>query len=131
MHNFQWITWPTQSCLVLYSLGANLQHSLIMWLIASSQLPHNLYLLFCCILSILALTYLILMAFFSSYQKRFRFSLKVFLSWPCPSFIMWYFACLLLEMSIELFFFHFFFFLVYWIFLFCWCLCCQYCIWWL
>ena len=47
-----WITFPTQSCLVLYSFRANLQHSLIMWLIVSSISPHNLHLLFCCISSI-------------------------------------------------------------------------------
>ena len=30
------------SCLVLYAFCANLLHSLIMWLIVSSLLPHNL-----------------------------------------------------------------------------------------
>ena len=30
LHNSQWITFPTQSCLVLYSFCANLLHSLIM-----------------------------------------------------------------------------------------------------
>ena len=38
---------PTQSCLVLYSLCANLLHSLIMCLIVSALSPHNLHLLFC------------------------------------------------------------------------------------
>ena len=33
LHYSQWITLPTQSCLVLYSFCANLLHSLIMWLI--------------------------------------------------------------------------------------------------
>ena len=51
----QWITLPTQSWLILYSFCVNLLHSFIMWLIVSSLSPHNLYLLFCCILSILAL----------------------------------------------------------------------------
>ena len=32
LHISQWITLPTQSCLVLYSFCANLLHSLIMWL---------------------------------------------------------------------------------------------------
>ena len=32
LHNSQWITLPTQSCLVLYSFCANLQLSRIMWL---------------------------------------------------------------------------------------------------
>ena len=35
-HISQWITLPTQSCLVLYSSCAKLLHSLIMWLIVSS-----------------------------------------------------------------------------------------------
>ena len=36
LHNSQWITFPTESCLVLYSFCANLLHSLIMWLVVSS-----------------------------------------------------------------------------------------------
>ena len=36
MHNSQWITLSTQSCLVLYSFCACLLHPLIMWLILSS-----------------------------------------------------------------------------------------------
>ena len=32
LHISQWITLPTQSCLALYSLCANLLHSLIIWL---------------------------------------------------------------------------------------------------
>ena len=55
----QWITLPTQSCLVLYVFCANLLHSLI-WLIVSSLSPHNLHLLFCCLLPILALIWLVL-----------------------------------------------------------------------
>ena len=35
-HNSQWISLPTQLCLVLYSFGANLLHSLLMWLIVFS-----------------------------------------------------------------------------------------------
>ena len=35
LHSSQWITFPTQSCLVLYSFCANLLHSLIMRLIIS------------------------------------------------------------------------------------------------
>ena len=57
----QWITLPTQWCLVVYSFCANLLHSLIMWLIVSSLSPHNLHLLFCWVLSILALIWLVLM----------------------------------------------------------------------
>ena len=52
LHISQWITLPTQSCLVLYSFCANLLHSLIMWLMVSSLSPHSLHLLFCCVLSI-------------------------------------------------------------------------------
>ena len=58
----QWITLPTQSCLALYSFCANLLHSLILWLIVSSLSPHSLHLLFFCVLSILALIWLVLMA---------------------------------------------------------------------
>ena len=47
LHISQWITLPTQSCLVLYSFCANLLHSLIMWLIVSSLSQHSLHLLFC------------------------------------------------------------------------------------
>ena len=39
-----------------YTLFSNFLHSLIMWLIVSSLSPHNLHLLFCCVLSIIALT---------------------------------------------------------------------------
>ena len=53
LHNSQWITLPTQSCLVLYSFCANLLNSLIMWFIILSS--HNLHLLFSYVLSILAL----------------------------------------------------------------------------
>ena len=64
LHISLWITLPTQSCLVLYSFCANLLHSLIMWLIVSSLSPHSLHLLFCCVLSILALIWLVLVALF-------------------------------------------------------------------
>ena len=39
----QWITLPTQSCLVLYSFCANLLHSLIMWLITPWASPLLLF----------------------------------------------------------------------------------------
>ena len=45
LHSSTWITLPTQSSQSLYSFCANLQHSLIMWLIISSLLPHHLFLL--------------------------------------------------------------------------------------
>ena len=62
LHIAQWITLPTQSYLFLYSFCVNLRHSLIMWLMVSSLSPHSLHLLFCCVLSILALIWLVLTA---------------------------------------------------------------------
>ena len=67
------ITLPTQSCLALYSFCACLLHSLIMWLIISSLSAHRLYLLFCCVLSILTLIWLVLMALFSVSPVKFPF----------------------------------------------------------
>ena len=61
LHISPWTTLRTQSCLALYSFCANLLYSLIMWLIVSSLSPHSLHLLFCCVLSILALIWLVLM----------------------------------------------------------------------
>ena len=43
LHVSQWITLLTQSCLALYSLCANLLHSLIIWLMVSSLSPHSLF----------------------------------------------------------------------------------------
>ena len=106
LHNSQCITFPTQSCLVLYSLCANLMHSLIMWLIVSSLSPHNLHLLFCWRLVYscfdIVSPYGVVLCY---YQKRFTFSIKVSLSKPRPSFPVWDFTCLPLEMSIQMFFF--------------------------
>ena len=78
LHNFQWITLLTQSCLVLYSFCANLLHLLTMWLIVSSLSSHNLHLLFCCVLSILAFMWLVLMALFCAAIKRDSVSLLRF-----------------------------------------------------
>ena len=64
LHISRWIAFPTQSCIVLYSICANLRHSLIIWLIVSSLLPHNLHLLFCWVLFILALMWLVLRLLF-------------------------------------------------------------------
>ena len=75
LHISQCITLPTQSCLVLYSFCANLLHSLIMWLMVSSMSPHSQHLLFCCILSILAL---ILTALFCVVIRRDSVSLLKF-----------------------------------------------------
>ena len=57
LHNSQLITLLTQSCLVLYSFCANMLHSLIMRLVVSFLSPYNLHLLFCCVLSLLAIIY--------------------------------------------------------------------------
>ena len=62
LHISQQITLPIQSCLALYCFCANLLHSFILWLIVSSLSPHSLHLLFCCVLSILAFIWLVLMA---------------------------------------------------------------------
>ena len=78
LHISQWITLPTQSCLVLYFFCANLLHSLITWLIVSSLLPHSLHLLFCCDLSILVLIWVVLMALFCAAVRRDSVSLLKF-----------------------------------------------------
>ena len=77
LHNSQWIT-STQTCLVLYSFCTSLQQSLNMWLTVSSLSPHNQQLLFCCVLSILALVWLVLMALFCAVIRRDSVSLKKF-----------------------------------------------------
>ena len=66
---------PVMSSLIL-SLW-HLIHSLIMWLIVSSLLSRNLYLLFCCVFSILASILLVLMAMFCAAWEIFSFSVKV------------------------------------------------------
>ena len=63
-HDSHWIILPTELCLVLYSFCASLLHSLIMLLIISSPSSRNLYPLFCWVLSILILIWLVLMALF-------------------------------------------------------------------
>ena len=92
LQNSQLITWSTKACLVSHSFCANLLHSLIMWLIVSSLSPHNLHLLFCCVLSILAFIWLVLMALFcaairkdSVSRLRFLFLSHVHVfSWEIP-----------------------------------------------
>ena len=74
----QWITLPTQSCLALYSHCANLLHSLIIWLMVSSLSPHSLHLLFCWVLSISALMWLVLMALSCAAIRRDSVSLLKF-----------------------------------------------------
>ena len=69
LHNSQWVTLPIQSCLVLYSLWANLLHSLIMCFIVSSLSPRNLHLLFCYALSSLALTWSFMALFCAAIRR--------------------------------------------------------------
>ena len=69
MYTSQWISFPTQTCLVLYYFYSSLLHSLIMWLIVSSLLSHNLHLLFCQAL-IFALLELVFMVLFWVTNKR-------------------------------------------------------------
>ena len=78
LHISQWITLPTQSCLALYSFWANLLHSLIMWLMDPSLSTHSLHLPFCCVLSILALIWLVFMALFCAVIRRDSVSLLKF-----------------------------------------------------
>ena len=79
------ITLPSQSCLVLYSSCANLLHSLIMLLIVTSLLSHNLHLFFCCVYSCFHIVgpYGVILCC----KKRFSFSLNVFLFKPHPCFL--------------------------------------------
>ena len=78
-----------------------------MSLIISNLSPHNVYLLFCCVVSIFGLTQLVLMALFCAAIRRNSVSL---LRFPLLIPIQLYpSACLSLEISIELFFFPFLF----------------------
>ena len=78
LHSSQWITFPTQSCLVLYYFCATLLLSLIMCLIISFLSLYLLYLLFCCVLYIFALIWLVCMALFWAAIRRDSISLSVF-----------------------------------------------------
>ena len=78
LHISQGITGSTQSSLVLYSFCCNLLHSLIMWLMVSSLSPHKRHLLFCCVLCILVLVWLVLIALFCAAIRRDSISLLRF-----------------------------------------------------
>ena len=67
------------SCLAFYSFCASLLHLVIMWLMVSSLSSQSLHLLFCCILSILALIWLVLMTLFCAAIRRNSVSLLKFL----------------------------------------------------
>ena len=77
-HNSQWIPLPTKSRQVLNSFCVILLRSLIMWLIVSSLSPHNLHQLYCSVLSILALIWLVLTALFCAAIRRDSISLLKF-----------------------------------------------------
>ena len=64
--------------LIVPSLILFLLHSLIMRLIVLSLSSRNLHLLFCCVLSILALIWLVLMALFYAAIRRDSVSLSMF-----------------------------------------------------
>ena len=100
LHISQWITLPTQLCLALYSFCANLLHSLIMWLIISSLSPHSQHLLFCCVLSILALIWLVLMVLSCAAIRKDSISL---LRFPFPSQVQ-VFWCEMLSLLLLLLF---------------------------
>ena len=74
LHNSLWITFSTQSRLILYFLCTNLLHSFIMWLFIFSLSPHNLYLLFSCVLSI----EIVLMELFCAVIRKYSVSLLRF-----------------------------------------------------
>ena len=81
LHNSQWITLPTRSCLLLYSFCANSLHSLIMWLIISSLSLHRLHLLFFFLVGGASGLFLLwhspYSVILSINLKRFSFSLKI------------------------------------------------------
>ena len=110
LHISQWITLPTQSCLLLYSFCANLRHLLSKWLMVPSLSPHSLHLLFCCVLSILALIGLVLPALFCAAIRRDSVSLLKFpfLShvqvWSCE---MLFISCLKTPINLFSFLFSF------------------------
>ena len=73
---FLWITFPTQSYLVLYSFCASLLHSLTMRLIVSSLSPQNYIFYSVCVLSIMAFIKLVLRCHFVVLLEEIQF-LKV------------------------------------------------------
>ena len=78
LHISRWINLPTQSCLAWYSFCASLLHLLVMQLLVSSPSPQSLHLLFCCVLSILALIWLVLMALLCAAIRKDSVSLIKF-----------------------------------------------------
>ena len=100
LHISQWIPLTTQSCLALYSLCANLLLAYYM-IYGFISVAHRLHLLFCWVLSILALIYLVLMALSYAAIRRDSFSL---LKFPFLSYVQ-VLSCEILFISLFVFFF--------------------------
>ena len=113
LHISQRITLPNQSCHALYPLCANLLHSLIIWLMVSSLSPHSLHLLFCWVLSILALIWLVLMALPCAAIRRDSVSL---LKFPFLSHVQ-VLSCKILFISrLNRPYYYYYYLLILWIF---------------
>ena len=107
LHSSQGITFPIHSCLPLYFFCVSLQYSLINRFHLS---PHNLHLLFCCLLTIFALIKWDLMTLFYAAIKRDSVSFRRLpLSSPFPDHFVCNFLSLSQEISIRLFIFPFLF----------------------
>ena len=78
LYHFKWIPFPTQSCLSSTPFMLLCFIHSFMWLTLSSLSPHNLHLLFCCVLSVFALTQWALMIVFCDTIKRDSISLLRF-----------------------------------------------------
>ena len=101
LHNSLWITFPTQSCLVLYSNCANLLHPLIMWVIVSSLLPHNLHLLFFCVF--LLFFFHSFGVFHTSFSWWYFPRVRMIESLPMFLWLFWAFELILVMLSSGLF----------------------------
>ena len=117
---------PVMSCLAVFC--TNLLHSLIIWLIVSSLLPYNMHLLFCCFLSIFALT--------KSLWRRFVLLLKEiqFLPWDFPCIAMSRFSRVQSHVCLSKYpyscfstLIYFLVFVVFYLYLFC--RCCHWLLW--
>ena len=103
--NSLWITFPTQTCLILL-LCTNLLHSLNMWLVVSSLSPHKLHLQFCVFLSIFTLKLLFCVAIrrdsvsllllpFLSHDQIFSYEISLVCRLKCPYSCFSFYFCLL------------------------------------
>ena len=100
-------------------------HSLIVWLLVSSLSPHNLHLLFCCVVH--SCFDIVFIALFWAAIKRDPVS---FLRLPLLRLVLVFSCDILLVCCLKYpyswgFFSHF----VFCLFLFWWCWCCLYCFW--